>query len=104
MKQAAKGLRFGPVLRPKRAGKPAMNDSVQHGDQGAAGFGPAGGGTIDPAEVARFAAMAEQWWDPKGKFRPLHELNPTRVKYIRDRALSHFGRPVNETELKPLAG
>lgn len=69
---------------------------------------PPSGGTIDAAEVARFAAMAEQWWDPTGKFRPLHELNPTRVKYIRDRAVSHFGghfgREVNGAELKPLAG
>jgi 2-polyprenyl-6-hydroxyphenyl methylase/3-demethylubiquinone-9 3-methyltransferase len=62
------------------------------------------GGTVDAAEVARFAAMAEQWWDPKGKFRPLHELNPTRVKYIRDRAISHFGLPPGDTELRPLTG
>jgi 2-polyprenyl-6-hydroxyphenyl methylase/3-demethylubiquinone-9 3-methyltransferase len=89
-----------------------MDESLQHGDHTAAGSAPPGsggaasaaGGTIDPAEVARFAAMAEQWWDPKGKFRPLHELNPTRVKYIRDRALAQFGRPVGQTDLKPLAG
>ncbi len=55
---------------------------------GQAGAGPAS--TVDAQEVARFAAMAEQWWDPRGKFRPLHELNPTRVRYIRDRATAHF--------------
>lgn len=68
------------------------------------GLDPRVGGTVDPDEVARFAAMAEQWWDPRGKFRPLHELNPTRVKYIRDRALSHFGRDAGAGSLKPLAG
>ncbi len=41
--------------------------------------------TVDPAEVARFAAMAEEWWDPKGKFAPLHRFNPVRLEFIRDR-------------------
>ncbi|RMD62760.1 MAG: bifunctional 2-polyprenyl-6-hydroxyphenol methylase/3-demethylubiquinol 3-O-methyltransferase UbiG [Alphaproteobacteria bacterium] len=36
--------------------------------------------------------MAEQWWDPEGKFRPLHRLNPVRLRFIRDRAAAHFGR------------
>jgi 2-polyprenyl-6-hydroxyphenyl methylase/3-demethylubiquinone-9 3-methyltransferase len=66
----------------------------------------ASSGTIDAAEVTRFAAMAEQWWDPKGKFRPLHELNPARVKFIRDRAIAHFGLAPAEgaASLRPLAG
>src|SRR3546814_9243816 len=34
--------------------------------------------TVDPQEVARFSAMAAEWWDPAGKFRPLHKFNPTR--------------------------
>ena len=38
--------------------------------------------TIDPAEVAKFEAMAADWWDPKGKFKPLHEMNPCRLDYI----------------------
>ncbi|MDY0874531.1 bifunctional 2-polyprenyl-6-hydroxyphenol methylase/3-demethylubiquinol 3-O-methyltransferase UbiG [Dongia rigui] len=51
-----------------------------------------GRSTIDLAEVEKFAAMAESWWDPVGKFRPLHRLNPVRVGYIRDKAIAHFGR------------
>ena len=48
--------------------------------------------SIDPAEIARFSAMAEEWWDPAGKFRPLHQLNPARLRFIRDRLAGHFGR------------
>ena len=35
--------------------------------------------TIDPKEVAKFEAMADEWWDPDGKFKPLHMLNPCRL-------------------------
>jgi 2-polyprenyl-6-hydroxyphenyl methylase/3-demethylubiquinone-9 3-methyltransferase len=48
--------------------------------------------SIDPADVARFSAIAESWWDPKGPFAPLHRLNPTRLGFIRDHALRQFGR------------
>ena len=48
--------------------------------------------TLDPAEVARFARIASEWWDPKGKFRPLHRLGPTRLAFIRSRLAAHFGR------------
>ena len=48
--------------------------------------------TVDPAEVARFTALADQWWDPRGKMRPLHRFNPVRLAYIRDRICAHFGR------------
>lgn len=58
--------------------------------------------SIDPAEIARFSAMAEEWWDPAGKFRPLHQLNPARLRFIRDRLAGHFGRdPLGPS---PLAG
>ena len=40
----------------------------------------------DPAEIARFDAIAQRWWDPKGEFRPLHALNPVRLEYIDSRA------------------
>ncbi len=49
--------------------------------------------TVDEAEVAKFTAMADEWWDPKGKFAPLHKFNPVRLSFIRDTAASHFGRP-----------
>ena len=48
--------------------------------------------TVDEAELARFAALAGQWWDPRGKMAPLHKFNPLRLGYIRDMACRHFGR------------
>jgi 2-polyprenyl-6-hydroxyphenyl methylase/3-demethylubiquinone-9 3-methyltransferase len=48
--------------------------------------------SIDPAEVERFSRIAAEWWDPKGKFAPLHKFNPTRLAFIRDQALTRFGR------------
>ena len=50
------------------------------------------GTTVDDAEIERFSAMAAEWWSPTGKFRPLHKFNPTRLKYIREKLVSHFGR------------
>lgn len=48
--------------------------------------------SIDPAEVERFSRIAAEWWDPKGKFAPLHKFNPTRLAFIRDQALHRFAR------------
>ena len=48
--------------------------------------------SVVPAEVERFAAIAAQWWDPRGKFAPLHRLNPVRLAFIREQALARFGR------------
>lgn len=48
--------------------------------------------TVDDAEIARFSAMAAEWWDPHGKFRPLHQFNPVRLAHIRARCLAHFQR------------
>ena len=48
--------------------------------------------TIDEAEVARFAALAEEWWDPRGKMAVLHKFNPVRLAYIRDAACKRFNR------------
>ena len=48
--------------------------------------------TIDQAEVDRFSAMAAEWWDPAGKFRPLHRFNPVRLAYVRDLVSAQFGR------------
>lgn len=48
--------------------------------------------TIDHDEVERFSALAAEWWNPNGKFRPLHKFNPVRLAYIRDQVAAHFGR------------
>ncbi|MFO1188405.1 MAG: bifunctional 2-polyprenyl-6-hydroxyphenol methylase/3-demethylubiquinol 3-O-methyltransferase UbiG [Alphaproteobacteria bacterium] len=58
--------------------------------------------SIDEAEVAKFSALADRWWDARGPFRPLHKLTPVRMRYIRDRLAAHFGRDPNTP--RPLAG
>jgi 2-polyprenyl-6-hydroxyphenyl methylase/3-demethylubiquinone-9 3-methyltransferase len=58
--------------------------------------------TIDPAEVAKFSAIAAEWWDPTGKFAPLHKFNPVRLGFIREQAAAHFGRDARS--LKPFEG
>ena len=58
--------------------------------------------TFDPEEVDRFRRIASEWWDPKGKFAPLHKLGPARLQFIRDRLAAHFERPVGR--LRPLDG
>ena len=51
--------------------------------------------SIDPADVARFSAIAAEWWDPRGKFAPLHVFNPCRLAFIREQALARFDRDGN---------
>lgn len=48
--------------------------------------------TVDPVEVERFSKMAAEWWDPKGKFKPLHKFNPVRLAYLKRELSVHFGR------------
>lgn len=58
--------------------------------------------TIDQTEVDRFSAMAAEWWDPTGKFKPLHKFNPVRLAYLRDTIAHEFGR--DPRSARPLAG
>ncbi|MGR3364674.1 MAG: bifunctional 2-polyprenyl-6-hydroxyphenol methylase/3-demethylubiquinol 3-O-methyltransferase UbiG [Maritimibacter harenae] len=58
--------------------------------------------TVDPGEVAKFEAMAAEWWDPNGKFKPLHMMNPVRLDYITSQIAAEFGRDL--TESAPFAG
>jgi len=46
--------------------------------------------SVNPDEIAHFSAMAETWWDPKGPFKPLHQLNPTRIAFIKEQICQHF--------------
>jgi 2-polyprenyl-6-hydroxyphenyl methylase/3-demethylubiquinone-9 3-methyltransferase len=48
--------------------------------------------TVDDDEIARFSALADEWWDRGGSFRPLHKFNPVRLEFIRDRVSAHYGR------------
>jgi len=58
--------------------------------------------TVDAAEIAKFEAMAAEWWDPNGKFKPLHMLNPCRLDYITSQIAAEFGRDLKTD--KPFAG
>ncbi|OYX44657.1 MAG: bifunctional 3-demethylubiquinol 3-O-methyltransferase/2-polyprenyl-6-hydroxyphenol methylase [Rhodobacterales bacterium 32-67-9] len=58
--------------------------------------------TVDPAEVAKFEAMAAEWWDPHGKFKPLHMMNPVRLDYITRQIATEFGRDL--TGPRPFEG
>jgi len=54
--------------------------------------------TASAEEVARFTAMAEAWWDPRGKFKPLHKFNPVRLGFMRRVLAQHFGRDENAAQ------
>ena len=58
--------------------------------------------SVDPAEIAKFSAMAAEWWDPAGKFAPLHKFNPVRLDFIRQQVGTHFG--LDPRPLRPCTG
>jgi 2-polyprenyl-6-hydroxyphenyl methylase/3-demethylubiquinone-9 3-methyltransferase len=61
-----------------------------------------GTSTLDDTEVKRFAALAAEWWDPNGKFRPLHKLGPARLAFIRQEIVRHFA--LTSGGLRPFEG
>ena len=63
---------------------------------------PAASNAVDPAEIAKFERMAAEWWDPNGKFKPLHMLNPTRLDYITTQIAAEFARDLKAPA--PFAG
>lgn len=58
--------------------------------------------TIDKAEIEHFSRIAAEWWNPQGKFRPLHKFNPTRIAYLKEKICQHFNRDPNHQ--RPLEG
>ena len=58
--------------------------------------------TINKKEIEKFSNLASEWWNPEGKFKPLHKFNPIRIKYIRDNAIQHFGIKTKNQPLKNL--
>jgi len=56
--------------------------------------------TVDKTEIEKFSKLAKDWWNPKGKFRPLHLFNPARISFIKDKLISHF--TLNPNSEKPL--
>jgi 2-polyprenyl-6-hydroxyphenyl methylase/3-demethylubiquinone-9 3-methyltransferase len=60
------------------------------------------GDTVDAEDIDRFAAQSGDWWDPRGSFRPLHQINPARIDFIRRHLLAHFRR--DSRSLRPFDG
>jgi 2-polyprenyl-6-hydroxyphenyl methylase/3-demethylubiquinone-9 3-methyltransferase len=60
------------------------------------------GDSVDLEDIDRFAAQSAGWWDPSGSFRPLHQINPVRIEFIRRELLAHFGRDARS--LAPFTG
>ncbi len=56
--------------------------------------------TINKEEILKFSKMADEWWDPEGKFKPLHNFNPIRIKYIKNSIISHFNKSDKKFPLK----
>ncbi len=57
---------------------------------------------IDEAEVEKFNRLASDWWDPKGRMKPLHKFNPVRLSYLRDTIIAHFDR--DPKAMQPFSG
>tara|TARA_B100000287_G_scaffold330077_1_gene314660 strand:- start:28 stop:756 length:729 start_codon:yes stop_codon:yes gene_type:complete len=58
--------------------------------------------TINKEEINKFSKMADEWWNPDGKFKPLHKFNPIRIKYIKDNVISHFKKNKKKNSLNGL--
>ena len=57
--------------------------------------------SINKKEIDKFSKIADEWWDPEGKFKPLHKFNPTRIKYIKENIINNFKL---KNKSKPLSG
>ena len=71
-----------PMTTPPHAADRNPEPAPEHA------YGP----SVDPEDVARFSRIAAEWWNPHGKFAPLHRFNPVRLEFIRDQAAARFGR------------
>ena len=57
--------------------------------------------SVNKKEIEKFSSMAAEWWDPNGKFKPLHKFNPIRINYIKENIISQFSL---KSKIKPLSG
>ena len=57
--------------------------------------------SVNKKEIDKFSKMADEWWDPEGKFKPLHKFNPTRIKYIKENIINNFKL---KNKIRPLSG
>ena len=60
--------------------------------------------TLDKKEIEKFSKIAEEWWNPTGKFKPLHKFNPIRIKYIKDNLINDFNLINKKKEKKGIYG
>ena len=58
--------------------------------------------TINKQEIAKFSKIAAEWWNPEGKFKPLHKFNPVRIKYIKNYIIQNFQLNVSNKPLKKI--
>ena len=58
--------------------------------------------TINKKEIEKFSKIAEEWWNPEGKFKPLHKFNPIRISYIKENIIKTFKLNYNATPLKDI--
>ena len=58
--------------------------------------------TINKKEIEKFSKIAEEWWNPEGKFKPLHKFNPIRISYIKENIIKTFKLDYNKTPLKDI--
>jgi len=58
--------------------------------------------TINKKEIEKFSRIAEEWWDPLGKFKPLHKFNPIRISYIKENIINSFNLKNEDKPLKRL--
>ena len=56
--------------------------------------------TINKKEIEKFSRIADEWWNPTGKFKPLHKFNPIRIKYIKENLIEHFSLKKKNKPLK----
>ena len=57
--------------------------------------------SVNKKEIDKFSKIADEWWDPEGKFKPLHKFNPTRIKYIKENIINNFKL---KNKFRPLSG
>ena len=58
--------------------------------------------TINKKEIEKFSQIAEEWWDPEGKFKPLHKFNPIRISYIKNNIISSLNLTNKQNKLTAL--
>ena len=58
--------------------------------------------TINKKEIEKFSKIAEEWWNPEGKFKPLHKFNPIRISYIKENIIKTFKLDDNTTPLRDI--